>query len=71
MGMYANNHKRFRVTRNISTTVIAPITIPGHVTPHRIGGRVAATNNGSAVTPLFLLATSHPEQAAHPSDDLL
>ena len=70
MGRYAKSHNRFLVIRNISITAIPPITIPKVVTPNRIGGRVAATNSGSACRPLFELML-YPKESAYPGYDLL
>ena len=70
MGMYAKSHNRFFVTRNISITAIPPSTMPNVVTPNRIGGRVAATNSGSACRPLLALML-YPEESAYPGHNLL
>ena len=51
-------------------TAILPNTMPAVVTPNRIGGRVAATNNGSVCKPLLALMVN-PEQSAYPGHNLL
>src|ERR1700746_2209481 len=73
MGAQTSSARRFLVTRKISIVNTRLKISAEYVTPQRIGGLVAPTNRGSALSPALRVPTalvSHAEHAAYPGNDL-
>src|SRR5260370_31596873 len=75
IGTASSQMSGFLTTRKISMVTTALTRSARYGTPHRVGGRVAATNNTSAASPSVgsVIARSflHAEQTADPGDDRL
>jgi hypothetical protein len=60
IGKHNNRIRRFFVNKNASRVNTMLKSSAEYVTPHRIGGRVAPTNRGSAVRPVLSSLTMDP-----------
>src|SRR5258708_13390329 len=72
MGAQSSNISKFFVRRKASRVNTMLNSRAEYVTPHRIGGRVAPTKSGSAVSPglrSLKFFSLNAEHSAHPRND--